>query len=67
MDLRIVHSEHGPTKGKIVAERSDKTPIYLSMEYKSAEETQVSIRVGEFGDREASEIIFEKIRKALFA
>jgi hypothetical protein len=66
MDLRIVHSEHWTTKGKIVAERSDKKPIYISMEYKSAEETELSIRVGEFGDKEASDGIIEKIRKALF-
>ncbi len=65
MGLRITKSAHDLTAGIIHAKRVDNKSVTLKVEYKSARETRVGIRVGIFGDEEASKVIKEKIRRVL--
>lgn len=66
MNIRIQSKKHDLTAGKIKAKRADKKPVTVSMEYKSAQETEVVIRVGFLGDRNVSMAVKEQIRKELF-
>ena len=66
LHLAVESATHDLTKGKIVARRADGQRVVISLEYKSADETEVGIRVGTLGDKEASKIIAEQIRKELF-
>jgi len=65
MGLKIEKAEHDLTTGEIKARRADGKQVILSFEYKSARTTQVKIRVGIFGDEDASMVIKEKIRDVL--
>jgi uncharacterized lipoprotein len=66
MNLVVERTDHDLTKGTIVAKRVDKSPVSVSLEYKSARETEAVIRVGHLGDEKASEAIKDKIRDVLF-
>ena len=66
MNLTIESQEHDLTAGKIKAKRADNEDVRVSLKYKSSNETEAVIRVGLFGDREASHLIKEEIRKILF-
>ena len=66
MNIKVTQKEHDFTAGKIDAMRADEKEVRISVEYKSAKETEVSIRVGVFGDERASDAIKEEIRKELF-
>lgn len=66
MNLQILSKEHDLTVGKINAKRVDKKPVHVYLEYRSSQETEVVIRVGWFGDKDASLAIKEDIRKCLF-
>lgn len=66
MNLKVKKQQHDITRGKIEAQRSDETSVVISMKYRSPEETEVSIRVGVFGDKDTSMLIKEEIRKTLF-
>jgi hypothetical protein len=66
LNLKIEKQEHDMTAGRIYAKRADSTPVTVSLAYKSAEETEIVIRVGVLGDRDASIAIKEEIRKNLF-
>lgn len=66
MDIEVTNKKHDLTAGKISAMRADDKEINLSFEYKSGEETMVTIRVGILGDEPASNAIKEEIRKELF-
>jgi len=66
MGITVESKKHDPTTGEIVARRADKTTVTISLKYRSPEETEVIIRVGLLGDRNASEVIKEKIRDKLF-
>jgi uncharacterized lipoprotein len=66
LGFSIESKAHDLTKGDIVARRAAKTPIYVDVSYISAQETEVSIRVGLLGDESASMAIKEEIRKVLF-
>jgi hypothetical protein len=44
----------------------DERSVTVSLAYKSAQQTEVEIRVGFFGDKDASDVIQEGIRKELF-
>jgi hypothetical protein len=66
MNLQILSKEHDLTAGKIKAKRADKKPVNVSLEYKSAQKTEVVIRAGYLGDQDASMAIKEQIRKELF-
>jgi hypothetical protein len=41
------------------------TPVKISVEYQSLEETEVAIKVGKLGEKDASVVITEEIRKAI--
>ena len=66
LDIKVERSEHGLSSGKITAKTSDKKPVSLSMKANSDKETECVIRVGYFGDKNASDAIKEKIRKVLY-
>ncbi len=65
MQLEIESSDHDLTSGIIRAKRSDKKEVKVSLAYKSAKETEVVIRVGLFGDKEASLAIKDRIAQVL--
>lgn len=65
MGLHLLKSAHDLTAGTIEAKRADGKDVQIKVEYKSSKETRVDIRVGIFGDKEASNIIKEKIRQVL--
>ena len=66
MNLEIWSSDHGLTSGKISACCTGEQQVTISLQYKSAKETEVVIRVGYLGDKEASMAIKESIRRILF-
>lgn len=66
MNLKVESKERDLTTGSIKAKQADKKDVHISVTYKSATETEVSIRVGLFGDEKASDMIKEEIRKELF-
>ena len=65
MMINVDRSSHDLTQGKISGTRSDKKPVSISLEYKSAQKTEVEIRVGILGDKEISMAIKEEIRKSI--
>ncbi len=67
MEFEIKSQKHDLAKGKIKGLMSDKRSIDISLKYKSAQQTEVIIRVGLLGDKNASSVIEESIRKELFA
>ena len=66
MELQIQSQKHDLTKGTIKAKLDDDRSLSVSLGYKSAQQTEVVIRVGFFGDKDASDVIQENIRKELF-
>ncbi|MBN1830474.1 MAG: DUF3568 family protein [Deltaproteobacteria bacterium] len=66
MGIEVTNKKHDLTAGKISAMRADDKEINISFEYKSQDETMVTIRVGILGDESASNTIKEEIRKELF-
>lgn len=66
MELKIQSQKHDLTKGTIKAKLDDDRSLSVSLAYKSAQQTEVVIRVGFFGDKDASDVIQENIRKELF-
>ena len=66
MESEIQSQKHDLTKGTIKAQLKDKRSVSISLSYKSTQQTEVVIRVGFFGDKDASEVIQENIRKQLF-
>ena len=66
MSLSVENKSHSLTKGTIFARREDKKPVRIAINYRSSLETEVAIRIGRFGDKNASATITEKIRKVLF-
>ncbi len=66
MELQIQSQKHDLTKGTIKAKLDDDRSLSVSLAYKSAQQTEVVIRVGFFGDKDASDVIQENIRKELF-
>ena len=66
MELQIQSQKHDLTKGTIKAKLKDNRSLSVSLAYKSAQQTEVVIRVSFFGDKDASDVIQENIRKELF-
>ena len=66
MGLQIQSQKHDLTKGTIKTKLDDNRSLSISLTYKSAQQTEVVIRVGFFGDKNASDVIQENIRKELF-
>lgn len=66
MDLKIEAKNHKLASGKIKAKRSDDTGVSVSMKYLSSDQTEVTIKVGLFGDEAESNNIKDKIAEVLF-
>ena len=66
MDLKIEDKNHKLSSGKIKAKRTDETAVALSMKYLSSDQTEVTIKVGLFGDEAESNNIKDKITDVLF-
>ncbi|MFC1867266.1 DUF3568 family protein [Thermodesulfobacteriota bacterium] len=66
MGFKIGNSKRDLTSGKIEAKRADDKSVTVSLKYLSSQETEVSIRVGLFGDENASNVIKDKIGNVLY-
>ena len=66
LNFTIENQKRDLTAGHIDAKRADSTPVTVSLAYKSAEETEIVIRVGILGDMDASNAVKEEIRRNLF-
>ena len=66
LGFTITSKEKVLTNSKITAVLADNTPVSVSLTYKTADQTQVAIRVGTFGDEHASNVIKDKIGEIVF-
>jgi uncharacterized lipoprotein len=66
MELKIEDKDHGLSSGKIKARQPDDTVISVGMKYISSEQTEVTIKIGLFGDEKESNNIKDKIAGVLF-
>jgi uncharacterized lipoprotein len=66
MNISISDKSKELSSGKIAARLSDGRDVKLDVKYQSAQETEVRVRVGVFGDENASMVFKEEIRKVLF-
>jgi hypothetical protein len=66
MELKIEGKAHKLSSGKIKARRTDETVVSVSMKYLSSDQTEVTIKVGLFGDEAESNNIKDKIADVLF-
>ena len=66
MGFEIEEKERELSKSRIKARPANDKPVTLNIKYISSDETEVTIRVGIMGDKKASEVIKENIRKKLF-
>ena len=66
MKIRVCRSEYDVTSGKITKKTRTDKPVTISIKYKTAKESEVVIRVGHLGDKDASIEIKEGIREILF-
>ncbi|MFH1491543.1 MAG: DUF3568 family protein [Pseudomonadota bacterium] len=66
LNLEITNQKHDLTSGYIEAKRADTKSVIINLEYQSAQETNVHIRVGVFGNESGSTAIRDEIRKVLF-
>lgn len=64
--VRVESTDRDLTSAKILARRSDKKPVTVSLSYRSANETEVVIRVGHLGNKYESEVLKDEIAKVLF-
>lgn len=61
----VKDARHDLTSGTVSAEQADGTPVTLKTKYVSAEQTEVAIRVGFWGDEEGGAVIARRIRETL--
>ena len=66
MGFNIESKKQDITSGKIESKRADNKSVTVSLNYISSEETEATIRVGLFGDENASHVIKDKIGSVLF-
>ena len=66
MELKVEDKNHKLSSGKIKARRADDTVVSISMKYLSSEQTEVTIKIGLFGDETESNNIKDKIARELF-
>jgi uncharacterized protein DUF3568 len=67
MDIRVDKSNKDALGGLIEAKRADGTDVKIKEEPAEGKTTRVKIRIGVFGDQDASEAIQDKIRGILGA
>ncbi len=65
LEIRVVDTQKDQLGGKIEARRADETAVKVALEPKMRDRTLVKIRIGIFGDRDASERIGKEIEKHL--
>jgi hypothetical protein len=65
LEIEVTSRQRDALGGKITAQRSDGKPVVLKIRDKGLGVTTVGIRVGSFGDREASRKIHETIVSGL--
>lgn len=65
LGIKIINTEKDAISGTIKAARSDGTPVTVKVAPMNSKSTSVKVRVGTFGDREASEIIQKQIANNL--
>jgi len=61
LDIKVKEKRKDSISGKIKAERASGTPVTIKVKNKGSKLTIVKIRVGTFGDKEASITIMEAI------
>ena len=66
MSIRITSKQLDITSGGIMAIEASGRTMKIFLKYISPQETEVTIRVGLFGDEDASKIIKDKIASILF-
>jgi uncharacterized lipoprotein len=64
-ELRILDTQKDDIKGTIKAARSDGTNVTVGLEQAGPGTTRVGVRVGTFGDEDASKIIHNRIASRL--
>jgi hypothetical protein len=65
-DINVESTDRDLTSAKIMARRSDGKPVTISLTYRSANETEVVIRVGHLGNKDESVVLKDEIAKVLF-
>lgn len=65
LELRVEDTQKDRLGGNIKARRGDGTIVKVALEPKASDSTLVRIRIGTFGDRDASERIGKEIEKRL--
>ncbi|MBN1627989.1 MAG: DUF3568 family protein [Deltaproteobacteria bacterium] len=66
MGIKIEDKDHSLSSGKIKARRTDDTVVSVNMKYLSSDQTEVTIKVGLFGDEKESNNIKDNIAEVLF-
>ena len=64
--IKVERSDRDLTSANIVAKRSDNKPVTISINYRSANETEALISVGHLGNKDASVALKDAIAKVLF-
>ena len=64
--IKVERSDRDLTSANIVAKRSDNKPVTISLNYRSANETEAVIRIGHLGNKDASVALKDAIAKVLF-
>lgn len=65
LEVRVADTKKDQLGGEIEARRADGTKVKVALEPKASDRTLVRIRVGTFGDRDASDRIGKEIEKRL--
>jgi len=65
INLKVLEQEKSVSSASIRAEQQNGTPVWINLQAKAAEVTQVSVRVGYTGDEQASRRVHEAIDKRL--
>jgi hypothetical protein len=66
LGIEVKKQDHDLIAGKIVAKQRNNKTVSISLKYQSSQETEMNIRVGLFGNKDASDRIKEQIRRILF-
>lgn len=65
LNIKVIEKKKDKLKGEIKARRADDSAVAVTVEWSSENVTEVSIRIGTWGDRDASSNIHDKIAKNL--
>lgn len=65
MEWHVISRQKDASSGKVEAKKSDGTGVKIRVKRLSKDATEVGIRIGNWGDRRASELFFEKLDSLL--